>query len=220
MTSDPGDVGPRCALDVRGAQIRPIDLFTHARSVDPVPSPAEQTATQLANIERHTGITVDGWSRAIAEAGAAKHGEIVAWLKQQGLTHGNANALAHAVRARQSGDAATPDALLDAQYARGKAGLRPVHDEILRYSRTLGDDVDVVVQKTAVSLRRTRQFAMIEARSAKVVRLGFNRRGAHASGRVQATSGMCTHYVDLGSPEEIDDEVTSWLAEAYRAASS
>ncbi len=61
---------------------------------------------------------------------------------------------------------------------------------------------------------------MIEARSAKVVRLGFNRRGAHASGRVQATSGMCTHYVDLGSPEEIDDEVTSWLAEAYRAASS
>jgi hypothetical protein len=29
---------------------------------------------------------------------------------------------------------------------------------------------------------------------------------------------MCTHYVDLGSPREIDDEVTSWLTEAYLAA--
>ncbi len=185
-----------------------------------MPNPAEQTATQLANIERDTGITVDGWSHAIAEAGPTKHGEMVAWLKQQGLTHGNANALAHAVRARQSGDAATPETLLDRQYARGKSGLRPIHDEIVRRSRTLGDDIDVVVQKTAVSLRRTKQFAMIEARSSNVVRLGFNRRNAPADGRVQATSGMCTHYVDLGSPEEIDDEVTSWLAEAYRAAGS
>jgi hypothetical protein len=183
-----------------------------------VPDPAQQTATQLANIERDTGITVDAWGRAIAEAGAAKHGEMVTWLKRQGLTHGNANALAHAVRARQHGGVPAADALLDAQYARGKAGLRPIHDEIVRRSRTLGDDVEVVVQKTAVSLRRTRQFAMIEARSAKVVRLGFNRRGAEAAGHVQATSGMCTHYIDLGSPDEIDDEVTTWLTEAYRAA--
>jgi hypothetical protein len=185
-----------------------------------VTSPAEQTATQLANIERHTGITIDAWSRAIAESGATRHGEIVTWLKQQGLTHGNANALAHAARARQSGDAAGPDALLDAQYARGKAALRPIHDEILLRAGALGDDIDVVVQKSAVSLRRSKQFAMIEARSAKVVRLGFNRRGAPAAGRVQATSGMCTHYVDLGSPDEIDDEVATWLAESYRAASS
>jgi hypothetical protein len=183
-----------------------------------VPNPAEQAATQLANIERNTGITVDDWSRAIADAGANKHTEIVTWLKQQGLTHGNANALGHAVRALQNGDVATPDALLDAQYARGKAGLRPIHDEIIRRCTTLGDDIEVVVKKTAVSLRRTKQFAMIEARSAKVVRLGFNRRGAHAAGRMQATSGMCTHYVDLGSPQEINDEVTSWLTEAYLAA--
>lgn len=184
----------------------------------PVPNPAEQTATQLANIERDTGITVDAWSAAVDQTGLTRHGEVVAWLKQRGLTHGNANALAHAVRARQEGAVANPALLLDAQYARGKAGLRPIHDEIVRLGRRLGDDVEVVVQKTAVSLRRARQFAMIEARSAKVVRLGFNRRGADASRRVQATSGMCSHYVDLGSPEDIDDEVTSWLAEAYRAA--
>lgn len=143
---------------------------------------------------------------------------IVAWLKQQGLTHGNANALAHAVRACQSGDAATPDAL-DAQYAQA-AGLRPVHDEILRYSRTLGDDVDVVVQKTAVSLRRTRQFAMIEARSAKSSDSGSTAAAPTPPGGAQATSGMCTHYVDLGSPEEIDGQVTFYGSQRHTAASS
>ncbi len=180
-------------------------------------TPADATATQLANIERSSGATVEAWAGRVARANLTTHGAMVRWLKDQGLTHGNANALAHAVRAHLAGGQPGESALLDAQYAGGKVGLRPIHDEIIRVARSLGDDVQVVVQKTAVSLRRAKQFAMVEAPSARRVRLGFNLRGEPPSGRVTASSGMCTHVVDLPSLAAIDAEVLRWLTAAYAA---
>lgn len=181
-------------------------------------SPEEQTATQIANIERSTGVTVAGWAQQVAKAGCSKHGEIVTWLKANGLTHGNANALAHAIRNHLNGGPVSGDALLDAQYSGAKAALRPILDELVRLAGELGDDVDVVVQKTAVSLRRGKQFAMVEVPSSKRVRLGFNLRGAPPTGRVVDATGMCTHRMDIASLDDVDDEVITWLSSAYTAA--
>ena len=181
--------------------------------------PASAAATQLANIESATGTTVAEWTARARAAGKTTHGELLGWLKtEHGLTHGNANALAHAVRRQEAGGPAAPDDLLDAQYRGAKADLRPVHDAVVAFARGLGDDVQVVVQKTGVSLRRRRQFALVEVPSARRVRLGFNLRGADPSGRVTATSGMCTHTVDLPAVADVDDEVRGWLARAYDAA--
>lgn len=181
--------------------------------------PATAAATQLANIETATGTTVAEWTARARSAGKAAHGEILGWLKaEHGLTHGNANALAHAVRRQEAGGPPAPDDLLAAQYAGAKAALRPVHDAVVAIARDLGDDVQVVVQKTGVSLRRRRQFALVEAPSAKRVRLGFNLKGAAPAGRVTATTGMCTHAVDLPGVDDVDDEVRGWLGRAYDAA--
>lgn len=181
-----------------------------------MPTPEEATATQVRNIEASTGRTVADWAGAVSAAGLDRHGEIVSWLKaDHGLSHGNANALAHAVRAHGAGAAPAPDDLLAAQYARGKAELRPICDLVIETAKALGDDVTVVVQKSAVSLRRGKQFAMIEAPSAARVRLGYNLRGAEPTGRVTATSGMCTHAVDLHAVADVDDEVLAWLRSSY-----
>jgi len=184
-----------------------------------MPDPAAQHATQLANIEKATGLSVAQFAREVEAVGLAKHGQIVAHLKQaHGLTHGNANAMAHAAREHLAGGPASGDALLEAQYAGGKAHLREVHDVLVAHARSLGADVTVVTQKTAVSLRRAKQFAVVKAASAKRVELGLNLESTPPGVRVREVGGMCSHAVDLASPDDVDDAVLGWLAAAYDRA--
>ncbi len=181
--------------------------------------PRTATARQLANIETATGTTVSQWTAKAHSAGKAEHGEILNWLKvEHDLTHGNANALAHAVRENAAGGPASDDDLLAAQYAGGKAALRPLYEQLVALARGLGEDVEVVVRKTGVSLRRQRQFALIEAPSARRLRLGLNLKGIEPTERLRSAGGMCSHSVDLPDLGSVDAEVTGWIAQAYGAA--
>ena len=182
-------------------------------------TPEEATATQLRNIEDSTGRSVDQWSAIITEAGVSKHSEIVNYLKTtHGLTHGNANLLARKAREQADGGPAGDGDLLEAQYAGAKQGLRPAYEAVVAAARALGDDVDVVVQKTGVSLRRRKQFGLITAPSTKRVELGLNLAGTEPTERLQASSGMCTHRVNLASPSDVDKAVVAWLRAAYDKA--
>lgn len=181
--------------------------------------PAEMAAKQLANIQESTGRTVAEFAAEVKAAGLEKHGAIVSFFKtDHGLTHGNANALAHAVRQQLAGGAASDDELLDAQYDGNKAALRPIMQALVEHARELGTDVTVVVQKTGVSLRRAKQFALVQAPSSKRIQLGLNLDSTPAGDRVVATSGMCNHKANLTSLDEVDDEVSGWLAAAYDMA--
>ena len=73
-------------------------------------------------------------------------------------------------------------------------------------------------RKTAVALRRTKQFAYLEVPSASRLRVGLNLTGLEPTDRLVATSGMCSHRVDIAVPEEIDDELIGWLLAAYERA--
>ncbi|MDN4480609.1 DUF5655 domain-containing protein [Demequina muriae] len=181
--------------------------------------PQAQASAQIANIEAATGRSVELFADEVAAAGLEKHGEIVAHFKaSHGLTHGNANALAHAVRTHLAGGPAEPDALLTLQYAGAKAVLRPILDALVAQASALGDDVDVVVQKTGVSLRRAKQFALVQAPSATRVQLGLNLDATPPGERVTEASGMCTHRASLTAVDEVDDEVAGWLSAAYERA--
>lgn len=182
-------------------------------------TPEQQAATQLANIERDSGLTPARVAELATSAGLDKHGAIVAMLKSEhGITHGNANLLAVKARELLAGGPASDDELLAAQYAGGKAHLRPVHDELVAAATALGDDVDVVVQKTGVSLRRVRQFAVIRPASSTRVELGLNLSTTPSDERVQEARGMCSHRLDLHGVEEVDDDVARWLSDAYDVA--
>lgn len=178
-----------------------------------------QAATQLANIEAATGLTPARVADLVRTTGLEKHGQIVALLKDEhGLTHGNANLLATLAREHLAGGRASDAELLAAQYAKGKAALRPILDELTALAQGLGDDVEVVVQKTAVSLRRRRQFAVVRAASARRIELGLNLPATPQDARIRETSGMCSHRVDLHDVDAVDDTIADWLGRAYAAA--
>ena len=112
----------------------------------------------------------------------------------------------------------TEEALVDAQYAGAKAGIRPIYEAALAKATGLGADVEVAPKKTYVSLRRTKQFALIKAATRSDIEIGLNLAGEPGTDRLKETSGMCTHTVRVGSVEAVDDELQGWLAAAYERA--
>lgn len=177
----------------------------------------EATATQIRNIESATGRSLDEWIATVVATGLDKHGQIVTHLKSEhAFTHGNANLVAVLAREAMAGGPRSADDLLATQYSGAKAGLRPIHDRLVEAATALGDGVEVVTQKTAVSLRGDTQFGVIRPASSKRVELGLNLGDTEPTGRLRSASGMCTHRVDIGSVRDIDDELLGWLELAYQ----
>ena len=178
----------------------------------------DATRTQIANIERKTGRSMDELVALVKTSRLEKHGEIVAWLKtEHGFGHGDANLVALTAK-RGSVVDQDGDALLDAMYAGPKAALRPFHDRVITLVQGFGDDVELAPKQAYVSLRRKKQFGTVGPASGGRLEVGLNLKGEPAGGRLEATTGMCTHRVRLGSPDELDAEVSGWLREAYERA--
>lgn len=78
--------------------------------------------------------------------------------------------------------------------------------------------MEIAPKKTGVSLRRRKQFALVEAPSTTRLQLGLNLRGVPPTDRLRLAGGMCTHRVDVRSLDEVDDQLVGWLREAYELA--
>ena len=181
--------------------------------------PRAQAEAQLRRIEEALGRTAADMADEVARNGIERHSEVVAFLKStHGLTHGNANLLAQVVRERLAGGPMAPDDLLAAQYSGPKAALLPTYHALSSVAESVGPDVVTVVQKTGVSFRRKKQFALIQAPSAKRIRLGLNLDATPEDRRILATSGMCSHGVDIASPDEVDADVAAWVQASYERA--
>lgn len=180
-----------------------------------MPTPEEQLATMIANLESNSGKPLEWWLDVVDGSGLSKHGEKVAFLKtEHGLGHGLANAVVHlAGRRQEDGD----DDPVDAQY-QGKEHLRPIHDAVVAVVSGFGDDVEIAPKKASVSLRRSKQFALIEPATKTRVDVGINLKGEPPSDRLEAAGGMCTHRVRLTDVSEVDDELMGWLRQAYERA--
>lgn len=174
-------------------------------------TPEEALATMIANLPEKTGKSLDQWLAVVAASGLDKHGKIVAHLKSDhGMTHGFANLVA--AKALESG--AEVD-LVAAQYSGAKADLKPIHDAVVSFAKSLGGDVDIAPKKTSVSLRRKKQFALITPATKTRVDLGLALKGDEPSGRLEKGDAMCSHRVRLENVDAFDAEVKTWLAEAY-----
>ena len=175
----------------------------------------QQLATMLANLPEKTGKPLDEWLGLIAaQDGLEKHGQIVTFLKgDHGVTHGFANLIA--AKALESDAPADPVA---EQYSGAKAALKPIHDAIVEYAKSLGDDVEIVPKKTSVSLRRRKQFALITPATKTRIDLGLALKGDEAAGRLETYNAMCSHRVRIESFDDFDDEVRRYIAEAYSRA--
>lgn len=166
------------------------------------------------NLQQQTGRTMTEWFGVLETTGLEKHTDILNYLKgEHGVSHGFANGIALQYRAR--GTSTAEDDLVAAQYSGAKEQLRPLYERLVAAASALGGDVEVVPKKTGVSLRRTKQFALIEAPSAKRIQLGLQLRDHPTTDRLLTGGAMCSHKVNLASADEVDDELIGWLREAY-----
>lgn len=175
----------------------------------------------IANLQEKTGKTLAQWVALAQASGADKHGAMVKHLKgEHGLTHGYANLVAH--EALQSAAAHADEAdLVAQQYAGKKAALKPIYDQLIRAIQAFGSDVELAPKKAYVSLRRNKQFGLIQPSTASRVDLGLNLKGVEPEGALEASgsfNAMCSHRVRLSSPDDITPELIDWLRQAYDVA--
>ena len=178
-------------------------------------------AKMEANIAEKTGKTVPQWVGIVKKSGLQKHGEIVKFLKaDHGFTHGYANLVAH--QALQSSAAHQDDQdLVTAQYAGEKAALKPIYEALIKVVNGFGADVEAAPKKTYVSLRRKKQFALVQPSTKTRIDLGINLKGKPPAGRLEASgsfNAMVSHRVRLEKAKDVDAAVKAWLREAYDAA--
>src|SRR6266852_733507 len=129
----------------------------------------EALENQVRNIEEKYGKSRGEWLALIRESGITKHTEIIAMLKSQyGMSHGSANRLA--LIAREA------DAASIARTAKA-AGSDPIDD---MYTG----------KKAYLSLRRKKQFAMIQPTTAARIDLGLILKDVPAIGRLESASGL------------------------------
>jgi predicted transport protein len=185
-------------------------------------SPEDMTATMIANMKEKTGRTLDEWLEVARASGEHKHGAIVKHLKgEHGMTHGFANLVALRVLASEAGSGGDPAKLVDEQYAGDKAHLRPIYQAIVDATRRLGGDVQISPKKTYVSLRRSKQFAIVQPTTRTRIDLGLNLKGRPVTERLEAARGfnsMVSHRVRVKAAAEVDAELERWLADAYAQA--
>jgi hypothetical protein len=176
--------------------------------------------SQIRNIEATYGKPLDYWLAVIDASGLTKHTEVVAMLKAgHGLAHGAAHRVS--LIARQRHDAGVPSDPAESLYAGPKAGLRPLHDALVTQIRALGA-FDIAPKKGYLSLRRRKQFAMIQPSTTSRIDLGLILPATTpAAGRLETAAQfnpLFTHRVRITAAADLDDELRGWLATAYALA--
>jgi Domain of unknown function (DUF5655)/Domain of unknown function (DUF4287) len=208
----------------------------------------EGLATQIRNIEARYGKTMAQWSAIVTASGLTRHRDVVSLLKSDhGLPHGAAHRVSLTVRqqpspgqpaqlavqpsqiaqpgqtAAQPGPATAADPV-SALYAGRKAALRPLHEALMTAVRALGDEVDVAPKKGYLSLRRGRQFAMIQPSGAGRIDVGLILPATpetQPGPRLESAAGfnaLFTHRVRVPAGADIDPELIAWLRLAYQHA--
>ena len=179
--------------------------------------------TQIENIQKKTGKSLNELSAIVKKSGLTKHGEIRDMLKSTlGLGHGDANALVHAIMQSDGTRAAegkSTDAVLDEIYTGAKAGFRPIHEALMKHIQKFGE-FEVVPKKGYVSLRREKQFAMIGPKTNTRFEVGINAKDFKKNARLaeQPKGSMCNYIVSLTDAKEVDAELVAWLKSAYEGA--
>ena len=176
----------------------------------------------IKNLEEKYGKSLREWITIVNKSNLEKHKEIVNYLKSEyGFTYGYANLIAHKSLKSDAGSAASADDLVEQQYSKGKESLKPIYDELITFIQGFGDDVELAPKKAYVSIRRKKQFAIIQPSTKTRLDLGLNLKGKAAKGRLEESgsfNAMCSHRIRLTDKNEVDEEIINWMREAYQNA--
>ncbi|MCA1758344.1 MAG: DUF4287 domain-containing protein [Bacteroidales bacterium] len=179
------------------------------------------TQTMIDNLYKNTGKTLEQWIDTVIKENFAKHGELINFLKEHhGLTHGFANLVAHKAKGSDAGSAEDQDELITKQYA-GKEHFKPVYQTIMSEIEKFGNDIEIAPKNTYVSLRRKKQFALLQPATKTRFEIGIILKGQESQGKLEAintANAMCSHKINVAGVNDIDGEVIEWLKKAYENA--
>jgi predicted transport protein len=174
----------------------------------------------IENLKLKTGRTLEEWKEVIGSQELNKHGEIVKYLKEiHQVTHGFASEIALKYLGTDADSTANTDDLIISQY-KGKEHLKAYYDTILSEIGAFDGEFEIAPKKTYVSLKRKKQFIILNPASKTRFEIGFNLKGLEPSGKLEAEkpNGICSHKICLSDLSEIDAEVIAWIKMAYENA--
>jgi predicted transport protein len=176
---------------------------------------------QLKNIETATGKSIAEWIAVIKASGLEKHGELVAMLKTNyGMGHGNANMLVHTAKQSHAGAEANETDWIAEQY-QGKENLKAWYDVVMEKVQALGTDVELSPKKAYMSLRRKKQFAIIQPSTKTRLDIGLNIKGMAPEANLEAAgswNAMCTHRIKVEDAAALNEQLFGWIKKAYEQA--
>ncbi|HTE26552.1 DUF5655 domain-containing protein [Flavitalea sp.] len=178
--------------------------------------------TMIENLRKNTGKSLEQWIAIVNKEKLEKHGQIVKFLKEQHeFTHGFANLVALKTTAAAKPEDDEGD-LVQRQYE-GKEHFRPLYDRLIKEILKFGTDIEVAPKKAYVSLRRKKQFALLQPVSKTRYEIGIILKNQPPTAKLQAITtpnAMCSHKIILSSEQDIDNETIKWLKTAYEKAGS
>jgi len=175
------------------------------------------TQTMIENLYKNTGKTLEQWIDIATKKNFAKHSEILNFLKDEhGLSYGFANLVALKAKGSDAGSVENTDDLIVSQY-KGKEQLKPIYDKLISIIKSFGSDFEIAPKNNYVSLRRKKQFAILNPATKTRFEIGINLKGHEASGKLEAEkpNAMCTHKIKISDISEIDSEIINWLKIAF-----
>lgn len=171
----------------------------------------------IENLHKNTGKTLEQWIDIVKQQNFTKHGEIIKFLKEQHeFTYGFANFVAHKANETDAGSAENQDDLLAKQY-QGKEHLKPLYYKLISEIQNYGNDIEIAPKNSYVSLRRKKQFAILNPATKTRFEIGINLKGQEPKGKLEAEkpNSMCSHKINITDIKDIDNEVFVWIKSAY-----
>ena len=179
------------------------------------------TQTMIDNLYINTGKSLEQWIEIVNTENFAKHGEIIKFLKEGfGLSYGFANLVAHKAKGSDAGSADDQDELITKQYV-GKEHFIPVYQKIMAEIEKFGCDFEIAPKNAYVSLRRKKQFALLQPATKTRFEIGIILKGQESQGKLEkinTANAMCSHKINVSDVNDIDGEVIDWLKKAYENA--
>ncbi len=176
--------------------------------------------SMIENLKEKTGHSLEEWKDLISIQNLSKHGEIVKFLKEQhNVTHGYASEIALKVLGSDADSTNDTDELLVSQY-KGKEHLKGFYDKLIAEIQKFGGDFNIEPKKTYVSLKRKKQFVVLNPASKTRFEIGFNLKGIEPQGILEAEkpNGICSHKINLTEFDKIEPEVIDWIRMAFEKA--
>ncbi len=174
--------------------------------------------TMVENLHKNTGKTLEQWIAIVRRENFEKHGEIIKFLKtEHAFTYGFANLVAHKARSSDAGSVEDKNELIAKQY-QGKEHFEALYEKLIAEIRQFGKDVEIAPKKAYVSLRRKKQFAILQPATKTRFEIGLNLKGQEPTSKLEAitkANSMCSHKINLSNVNDIDEEVIAWLQTAY-----